>query len=670
MKLTIGAKLGIGFGLVIALLAVSAGTAYYNLTRIKTSVDIVLDKAVPTARSCDQLSNELNEASAGLRGFLAATSDVQQAKTFRERSEAAWEQANVKLSDLSANAASLDNEAMHEWIASLERLIDEHRTQHAQILQTAGRTEGQSSIVVFKNEAAPRLSKSLDLLDQLINEEASRDASSERRELLKPLADVRASYGRVAADLSSYLALGDQDSLHDFEQSWHRNDTSVQSMAQFDDRFTRSQRQQWSQLLSTRNELNALQGQLIEWRSADNLAEHMWLTQTVPKGREIRRILDDISDHAEIRRLAEKNQLDAACETTIVALVAATLISVVVGSAIAIFLSRRIAATVQSLAERAKQISEGELRGGEVVTRGADELSQLADGFNVMLFNLRDLTGQILSVTENVNSAASQISSSAKQQATSTKEQAATVQEITSTMQEISQSGSQIVAKAKEVAAVAEQASSASKSGMDAVQNTNRTMEAIREQVEEVAENIVALSEKTQAVGEIISTVNEIAEQSNLLALNATIEAAEAGAEGNRFSVVAGEMKNLADQAKECTVHVRKILGEIQKAINTSVMLTEEAVKRVESGKQQADVSENVIRQISSTTEETIQTFQQIIGATNQQQVGLEQVARGMQDIDQAAQQTAVGTGQLEQAVVSLSAMSKQLQTAVASYKV
>src|SRR5205814_10329015 len=122
----------------------------------------------------------------------------------------------------------------------------------------------------------------------------------------------------------------------------------------------------------------------------------------------------------------------------------------------------------------------------------------------------------------------------------------------------------------------AEAASATSKSGLQAVKSTNRTMEAIREQVEEVAEHIVALSEKTQTVGEIIATVNDIAEQSNLLALNATIEAAAAGSEGNRFSVVATEMKNLADRAKACTIQVRTILSEIQKGINTSVMLTEE----------------------------------------------------------------------------------------------
>jgi methyl-accepting chemotaxis protein len=168
----------------------------------------------------------------------------------------------------------------------------------------------------------------------------------------------------------------------------------------------------------------------------------------------------------------------------------------------------------------------------------------------------------------------------------------------------------------------------------------------------------------------VLTTVTDVAEQSNLLALNATIEAAEAGSEGNRFSVVASEMKNLADQAKTCTVQVRTILIEIQKGINCAVMLTEEAVKRVELGKQQAEVSEESILQMSETTKQSVQAFQQIIAATNQQQVGFDQVTQGMKDIDQATQQTAAGTSQLEQAVLSLSSLSQQLKTAVAMYRV
>ena len=219
------------------------------------------------------------------------------------------------------------------------------------------------------------------------------------------------------------------------------------------------------------------------------------------------------------------------------------------------------------------------------------------------------------------------------------------------------------------MAAAAEATSATSRAGLQAVQDTNRTMEAIREQVEEVAENIVALSEKTQAVGEIIATVNDIAERSNLLALNAAIEAAGAGEQGSRFSVVASEIKNLADQAKESTVQVRTILGDIQKGINSSVMLTEEAVKRVETGKQQADVTEQTIRQMADTTQESVQAFQQIIGATNQQQIGFEQVTQGMQDIRQAATQTAAGTVQLEKAVANLNSLSQQLREAVGRYQ-
>jgi methyl-accepting chemotaxis protein len=384
---------------------------------------------------------------------------------------------------------------------------------------------------------------------------------------------------------------------------------------------------------------------------------------------DIRKVVAEMKEE-ETRLLQQRNEESTlSAKNTTSTILYGSLTAFVLVAVSGTLIQRSITVPLGQFVQFVDRVGKGDLTQQTEITT-ADEVGVLGEGINEMVVQLKGISGQILSVTETMNASSAQILASTKQQASSMREQAATVQEITTTMQEISQSGSQIVAKAKEIAAVAEQAASASKAGMDSVQNTNCTMEAIREQVEEVAENIVALSEKTQAIGEIISTVNEIAEQSNLLALNATIEAAEAGEDGNRFSVVASEMKNLANQAKECTVHVRKILGEIQKSINTSVMLTEEAVKRVESGKQQADVSENVIRQISSTTEESIQAFQQIIGATNQQQVGLEQVARGMKDIDQAAQQTATGTGQLEQAVVSLSAMSKQLRAAVATYKV
>ena len=358
-----------------------------------------------------------------------------------------------------------------------------------------------------------------------------------------------------------------------------------------------------------------------------------------------------------------------AADRSVLIFVIVSIVALLTNVVIVVSLNQILANPLNRVSDMARQIADGNLKGDKLAVGSSDEIGQLMQAFNVMLESLRNLANQIRGVTENINSAAGEILASTQQQASSTREQSATVHEITSTMQEISQSGAQIADRARQVAGAVEATSSASTAGIQAVADTNRTMETIREQVEEVAENIVALSEKTQAVGEIVATVNDIAEQSNLLALNATIEAAAAGEQGNRFSVVANEMKNLADQAKQCTVQVRTLLGDIRKGINTSVMLTEEAVKRVESGKTQADVTERTIRDMTQTTQESVQAFQQIIAATNQQQIGLDQVTQGMQDIRQAAEQTASGTAQLEKAVTNLNDLSQQLRQAVRRYQ-
>jgi methyl-accepting chemotaxis protein len=388
--------------------------------------------------------------------------------------------------------------------------------------------------------------------------------------------------------------------------------------------------------------------------------------QRYQKVRDIVRELTASTEDQAKKAVAESAQ---GVQRSVLVFAAISLGALLASLALAFLFNRTIAAPLTEVSAAARRIAAGNLKGESLPVASADEVGQLAQAFNQMQGALRELAERTRAITQSLAAAAAQIMASIQEQAASTRQQAATVQEITTTMEEVSQSGAQIAAKAKQVAAAAEATSTASTSGLQAVQGTTKTMIAIREQVEQVAENIVALSEKTQAISEIIATVNDIAERSNLLALNAAIEAAAAGEQGSRFSVVASEMKGLADQAKESTVQVRSILGDIQKGINSSVMLTEEAVKRVESGKHQADVAEETIRQMTQMTLESIQAFEQIIGAGNQQQIGFEQVAQGMKDIRQAAAQTAAATGQLEKAVANLNALSHDLKETVGRYQ-
>jgi methyl-accepting chemotaxis protein len=319
--------------------------------------------------------------------------------------------------------------------------------------------------------------------------------------------------------------------------------------------------------------------------------------------------------------------------------------------------------------ELASRVGDGDLTPrAEISSDG--ELGHLALSLDKMVVGLREVASHTRAATQDLNSAVAEILASTQQQSASTSEQWAAIQQTTATMEEIVQSGLQISERAKQVAASAEATSVAGHAGLQAVENTSRIMEAIREQAEAVAGNVVSLSERTQAIGEIIATVNDLAEQSHLLALNAAIEAAAAGEHGRSFSVIASEVKNLADQSREATVQVRSILGDIQKGINSSVMLSEEAVKRVESGKHQTDAADRTIREMTAGIHQSVQAFQQIVAGSGQQQIGFGQVTQAIRDIGKASRQSADTTRQLEKSASGLSTLAEQLQKTIARYRI
>ena len=331
-------------------------------------------------------------------------------------------------------------------------------------------------------------------------------------------------------------------------------------------------------------------------------------------------------------------------------------------------ISRAISLPLLNLAEQAKKVANGDLSGEAIEVRSQDEVGQLTHSFNQMKAGLREITQQNILGIRSLTASTSEIMASTQQQSASTQEQVTALQETTATMEEVRQSGAQISERARHVAAEAEATVNITEKGLNSVTETVTDIEGIRYQVNQVAENIVNLSEKNRAVGDIIALVTEVAEQSNLLALNAAIEAAAAGEQGRSFSVVANEMKHLANQAKDSTRQVRTILEDIQRGIGKAVMLTEEAVKKVEKGRKQMDVSESTIRHMADTTQQSIQAFQQIVAATNQQQLGFEQVFQALLDIRQSTEQTAAGTQQLNQASSSLNRMGQELQQLVARY--
>ena len=274
---------------------------------------------------------------------------------------------------------------------------------------------------------------------------------------------------------------------------------------------------------------------------------------------------------------------------------------------------------------------------------------------------MRALAGaaaQVAVASEEIVASATQVASGAAETASAISETSTTVEEVRQTAQVASQ-------KARDVSDNAQRAVQVSTSGREAVDESTQVMQRIREQMASVAESTVRLSERGQAIGEIIATVNDLAEQSNLLAVNAAIEAARAGEHGRGFGVVAQEVKSLAEQSRQATAQVREILSEIQRATAATVMATEQGSRAVDAGVRQVGEAGESIRRLADVVQGASQAAIQIAASSQQQFVGMDQVALAMENIKQASAQNAAGMRQAEGAAQNLRELGRQLRELV-----
>lgn len=267
---------------------------------------------------------------------------------------------------------------------------------------------------------------------------------------------------------------------------------------------------------------------------------------------------------------------------------------------------------------------------------------------------LRESVGQLSSASAQVLATTTQIAAAANETATA-------VSETTATMEEVKQTAEVTSQKARYVSESAQKAMQTSQSGCNAVEETIQGMRMIQEQMEAIAETVVRLSEQGQAIGEIIATVNDLSEQSNLLAVNAAIEAAKAGEQGKGFAVVAQEVRSLAEQSKQATTQVRMILGDIQKATGSAVLATEQGSKAVSLGVAQATETGDTIQRLTDNMSKAAQAAAQISASSQQQMVGMDQVALAMENIKRASTENMSGTKQAETAAHNLHELGLKL---------
>ncbi len=254
-------------------------------------------------------------------------------------------------------------------------------------------------------------------------------------------------------------------------------------------------------------------------------------------------------------------------------------------------------------------------------------------------------------------------------QSASVAEQAAAIAQVTSSLSELRQTSAQALEQADAMRDVSEAAETTVREGAQAVGDSVHGMNTIRERVEAIQGTIQGLTDHTNQIGDIIATVNEIAEQSKLLALNASIEAARAGEYGRSFSVVANEMRDLAEQSKQATRQVRQLLSDIRDATSSAVVATEEGLANVHEGQRLAGVVGDIMGSVEQVIQQAAEASRLIANASRQQRAGVSQVADAMVNIDHATRSSAHAMNDLTGTVRQMTDAGRHMGGLIAEFE-
>lgn len=363
---------------------------------------------------------------------------------------------------------------------------------------------------------------------------------------------------------------------------------------------------------------------------------------------------------AEVDAMKVVNEREAARNQTI--LFGVVLVTVAAGIGLGFWLLRSIMRPLALLERRMSEIAEGD---ADLTSRiewdKKDEFGRLAGSFNRFVGSLRDMMARVGEASEHLASASEQFSASAEQSKATSHQVAAAMQQIaeragdqtqtvgksTESAKETLEQITRITTTTAEVAAFSRDMSRQAAEGEQAIVQIDEQMSDIKSAVVEADERIAQLAVHAERIDSITSLINEISAQTNLLSLNASIEAARAGEAGRGFTIVAGEVKKLAEQSADSTREIKELVASIKDETQAAMEKMHDVKNRVEEGAgvtyhgaQQFGGILHAIGEVSDRTEA-------MAASTAQVHDGFADVSRSMEDVSSGTQEISGGTQEI-----------------------
>ena len=301
--------------------------------------------------------------------------------------------------------------------------------------------------------------------------------------------------------------------------------------------------------------------------------------------------------------------------------------------------------------------------------RSGDEIGNVASAFNSMLARFSNSLHEVFATTEQLKAVAGQIAEVSSQTTSAAEQQRAETDAVATAVTELESTAIQVRESANSAANASIEADRIATDGATTTREAIDGIHRLVSEIERAADVIESLDDRSKTVGSVLDVIKSIAEQTNLLALNAAIEAARAGKSGRGFSVVADEVRTLANRSHESTQEIESIVKQLQDGARDAVEVMTLAKESAKQGRVQVETADTGLNRIAENVAHIRELNVQMSVAATEQSVVTEDVSRSVVKISQLSDRTTTDAEQTTAVSQSLLALSDKLESLVNKFR-